>query len=197
MTTETLPRLAPDAEAARVAYLTKVNADRRALIEQMQTGRTPAANAEERARLKAQLRAAVEVGARLQAEYDAQVGETNRAINETGYLKVAIRNAESQLKAWRAPLDPLTFPSAAQLSKQAEQIAVWERTCADLTTRLAAAVRRSEGVLELVKLRDAIQRQQWVIANIRTLAEGGRVGYPEGGISTSEDLIGNTQMPPR
>jgi hypothetical protein len=191
-----IPQLAPDAEAARVAYLNKVNAERRAAIELMQTGRTPAQNAEERARLTAQLKDAVAVGARLQALYDAQVGEVNRAIGETGYLKQAIRNAEGQLKAWRAPLDPLSFPSREQLAKQAEQTAAWERTCADLTARLADATRRSEGALELVKLRDAIQRQQWVIANLKTLAEGGRVGYPAGGLATSEDLIGNTQMPP-
>jgi hypothetical protein len=151
----------------------------------------------ERAQDVERLKSAIAFGAELQTAYDELAPRAKQAKRDRLAYQTQLMAARANLNAAAAPLDPLTFPSEAMLAKQKREVEHWTKVDEELSELLTDARRRESDVLECVRLQNALVQQGFVVNNLRTLAEGGRVGYVEGGLSTSPDLLGNTQMPPR
>ncbi len=185
MITDAVTSLPADAEAQRVRHLAEATERRRRAIALCQTGKTPELQEAEQAQLMEQLRQAVEYGKQLADEYESRIGGVNRAIQERLALQLQIRNAHSELKAWQKPLPPTSFPSAHQLKKQDEQVAIWTRILEDLHVRLEDARRREGDALECARLKNALENQRYVVRNLESLiTEGtrwrGELSKPEG-----------------
>ena len=73
-------------------------------------------------------------------------------------------------------------------------MAAWTQLVGELSGRLEDARRREARTSSTASSWPAaIAEQRFVIANLKTLCEGGRVGCAEGGLSTSADFIGVTR----
>ena len=162
----------------------RISQRRRVAISLLQTGRTPEQSESQHAANVEALRAAMKLGAELQDRYDAIAPGAKQGKRDRFAFTLQIQSARANLNSAALPLDPLTFPSQAALKKQADAVAAWTRLIEELSGRLEDARRREANVIDCVKLQAAIVQQRFVIANLETLCEGGRVGYPEGGLST-------------
>jgi hypothetical protein len=197
ISSSTVVNLPADAEAARVQHLNEVNARRRALLYQQNTGKSPEQAAAEQEENMRRLKAAIEHGKELRDEYDRLAPGVEQAKRDrTGYL-LQHRNAVANLREKQRPLDPLTFPSDAQVKKHDAELRAARELVAAIEEKFHDADRRAGGLLDCIKLAQAIQQQQYVVRNLRTLCEGGMPGTIQGGISTAGDFIGNLQTPMR
>jgi hypothetical protein len=152
---------------------------------------------QERAANVEKLKAAIKFGAELQDEYDRSAPGVKQGQRDRIALLLQVHSVRLDLEARAKPLDELTFPSAFQINKQRDEVAMLTAKLTGLLDLLADAERRCEPLLECVRLQNAIVNQRFAVRNLRTLVAGGRPGFLEGGLSTSVDFIGNTQMPPR
>lgn len=158
------------------------------------TEEQPEQNETEHAENMRKLKDAVAHGARLQAEFDRLAPGVAQAKRDRIALLLQARSVEANLKAKSMELDPLSFPSEARLKQQAAEVKALTELLGEILANLRHAERRCEPLLDCVRLQQAIVTQRFVVANLKTLCEGGQPGTLEGGLSTAPDLIGS--LPP-
>ncbi len=184
-----------DQEQERRTHLAEVQQRRHAALFLQRSGKTQEQAAAEQAENERRLKEAIEYGKELRDEYDRLAPGVEQAKRDRlGYL-LQQRNAVANLREKLRPLDPLTFPSDAQIKKHDAELRAAREVLAAIEEKFHDADRRAGGLLDCIKLARAIQTQQYKVRNLRTLCEGGMPGTIEGGISTAEDFIGNLQTP--
>jgi hypothetical protein len=187
--------LTEDQEQQRVTHLAGVQQRRHAALFLQRSGKTQEQAAAEQAANEQRLKEAIEYGKELRDEYDCLVPGVIQAKRErTGYL-LQYRAAVANLREKSRPLDPLMFPSDAQVKKHDAELRAARELVAAIEEKFHDADRRAGGLLDCIKLARAIETQQYVVRNLKTAAEGGQPGTIQGGISTAEDFIGNLQTP--
>lgn len=148
----------------------------------------------------AQIERLSDEGAQLKALLAPLQEQINGALNERLRLNGLLRQARSQVLAYSAPLDPLTFPSQADKEEHARQLGLWKEGQRKLLAANTANEARM-GVdvrLNAARLARRLETVAQEISNLTAVAEGRRPGETKGGLSyVGEDFIGNSQLPPR
>ena len=134
-------------------------------------------------------------GAKLQTELQGLAAQINEAQHTRLRLHGLLVQARQQIEAYSEPLDPLTFPTDADEAYRIEQLGLWREKQRDLLSKHRAAVERESVRPYAISVKNRLERIQYEIVNLTTVARGGRPGdLVEKGINyVREDFIGNMQ----
>ncbi len=182
-------------EQQRVTHLAEVEQRRHAALFLQRNGKTQEQAAAEQAANERELKTAMEYGKTLRDEYDRNAPGVLQAKRDRTACQLKHREAAANLREKERPLDPLSFPSDVQIKKHAAELQAARATLAEIEEKFHDADRRCGALLECIKLARAIQTQEYVVRNLKTLCEGGSPGTLTGGLSTSEDFFGHLQTP--
>jgi hypothetical protein len=134
------------------------------------------------------------VGAELMQQLRPMVAQINQAQADRLRLHGELMNARNQIAIYSQPLDPLTFPTDADIAAHAEQLRLWRKHQKELLAQSEDACLRESIRLRAVALQTELNHLQQMIRNLIPIAEGRRVGDMEGGLYQGvEDFIGNLQ----
>lgn len=131
-------------------------------------------------------------GAKLKAELEPLVAQIKSAQAERLRLHGELVRARDAILRYSVPLDPLTFPSAADERERLRQLAAWKARQKELLALHEDAVRRESVRMHAIRLLNTLRQIQYQLENQASLAEGRRPGQVSGGVYIGvEDFIGS------
>jgi hypothetical protein len=132
-------------------------------------------------------------GAALLKRFRPMAAQVKQAQADRLRLHYELLRAKNNIAAYRAPLDPLTFPSDEEVAEHARLLVAWQATQQKLLAQHEDACRRESVRVHAVAIQDRLIHMQFEIQNLTAIAEGRRPGeMAKGGLSMGvEDFFGN------
>jgi hypothetical protein len=110
-------------------------------------------------------------------------------------LNGLLLQARAQIASFSIPLDPMEFPSDADIAEHARQLTLWQARQKELLAQSEECLRRESWRMEAIGLQDRVNRMYQEMKNLTAVAAGRLPGQLEsGGLAQGlEDFIGHTQ----
>jgi len=130
-------------------------------------------------------------GAELRKQYKPLAQQVLQAQQDRLRLHAELVRARNQIAVYSVPLDPLDFPSDADVAEHAQQLVLWQKKQAELLDKHRDAVEREAARIPAIALAQRMENVRLEIQNWSTVAEGIRPGQVKGSITTATDLPGS------
>ncbi len=111
-------------------------------------------------------------GAALRERLPSLEAQVAQAQAERLELHPQLLTARDQIAHYSAPLDPLTFPTDAEIAEHARQLALWQKRQQELLARHKHASQRETAQEELIAVKNNVAQMQQAIRNLSALAAG-------------------------
>ena len=147
---------------------------------------------QKRARAIQEIKRLTAEGVKLKAEVELLAAQIKGAQADRLRLHPELMQARNQIATYSAPLDPLTFPSAADERERLRQLSSWKARQKELLAQHEDAVLRESVRMQAIQLLNTLRRIQYEIQNQTAIAEGRKPGQVSGGVYMGvEDFIGS------
>jgi hypothetical protein len=127
----------------------------------------------------------------LRKQYLLLAAQVKQAQADRLRLHGELVRARNQIAAYATPLDPLDFPSDADIQEHSEQLRLWQQKQAELLDQHREVVEREAARIPAIALARRMENVRLEIQNWTAVAEGRRPGQVEGSITTATDLPGS------
>jgi hypothetical protein len=129
-------------------------------------------------------------GAEMQKEFRKLSVQVRDAQAERLWLHDKLLEAAEQVRFYGKPLDPVDFPSDADVAEHAKQLKLWKEEQQKLLKRSAAAAERESARMRALELEQSLLRLRGQLATLKTIAAGRKPGeIADTGLSRVERFL--------